>query len=277
MNRVYSRALVLALFSLLLPTLATAASGSDIQQLMERSGLTRQVQEYPGLVKTGMQQALQQDTSGKIPQESIQAMLSAADRAFSSQEMLGGIAKDLSGQLDARHLPDLMKWYNSAAGRKIAQMESAASTPQAYAEMMQSAQQLLANQSRVKMIREIDQTISATDSSVKLMMNMQVASVTSLMSVMSPGVAVSVDEIREKFAGNEAQMRPQIEQVVTVSLLYSYRKLSKPELTRYLAFLRTPAAQAYNRLALDSIDRQLTLGMERFGVHLMHALKDTKA
>ena len=65
----------------------------------------------------------------------------------------------------------------------------------------------------------------------------------------------------------------EIGQTQRAMMAYAYRSLSDDELDRYIAFLRTPAAQKFYAIAAYAVGRIVADGMADFGEALAATMK----
>ena len=111
-------------------------SDKSIDKILDLSGLTVQVAQFPGLIKTGMSLAMQQGE----PLPEINTMLKMVDETVLVSEILQGIRASLKSSLNENEAQQLLVWYESDIGKEITAAEEKASTPDAVKQIMQEAQ-----------------------------------------------------------------------------------------------------------------------------------------
>lgn len=230
---------------------------NSLDRLLRLSGLTKQVGEYPGLVKAGFIQGAQQ--GGSIPDTEISLILGSADRAILPSTILSEIRDSLKFSLSDEDIEILLKWYESDIGKRITAAEEEASTPEAYQQMMNSAQKLLENTKRVEMAARLDELLGATDMAMRIQEFSGLAVYSAIMTAMAPNQELNLDAFESQMAAMEPQMRENIQQLVLVSFVYSYQQIDDDSLAKYEAFLNRPVTKNFN----DSTIKGLSRGFEK--------------
>ena len=118
-------------------------SDESINKLLELSGLTMQVDQFPDLIKAEIEQAKQQSTL--IPDSEYGSMVNSFNESILPSEIIEGIRVSLKKSINEEEAQKLLAWYESDLGKEIRYAEESASTPEAYKQMRQSAQSLLEN------------------------------------------------------------------------------------------------------------------------------------
>jgi len=250
--------LAAAAFYFLLSTIALAApSQESVERLLEASGLVKQVGEFPDQLRMGFAQGLEQ--GAQLPDELGQAMLESIDRAVLPSVILQDIATSVSAALTETEIQGLLQWYDTDTGRAITRAEEQASTPEASREMMEKAEELLADSERVEAAFRLDRLIGATDMIMGMQKSSTLAVSSAMMQAMAPEVPVNVEEFEAGWASVAGQMRLQLQQMVVLSFVYTYRSIDDDSLASYEEFLGQPAAQVFHKASMDG----MTKGVDR--------------
>lgn len=251
----FSRAVV-ALTTLLLATVSLAATPSDksVATLLELSGIDQQISEFPGAMKSGIAQAGQ---AGQIPANLATQMQQQIDISLNEGRMLAGIQQSVQQQMTAAEVTELLAWYQSDTGRLITAEEAKASDPKAQQEMMAQAQQLMQQTPRVKQAQRINQAAGVTEITVEMQKQVSIAIFAALSQAMQPQQEPNIAGFKAQLTKIEPQIRQQLNQVVVVALVYTYRNLETEPLTAYENFLIQPATQKFNRTVTASISQSI--------------------
>ncbi len=236
-------------------SLATAASSSAIDSLMELSGLNKQVADIPAGVAGGVKSAVQQ--GAPLTEDQYAKVEKATLQAFQPEKITGAISDKLESTLSEKEVQKLLSWYQSDLGKKITEAEKAASNPAAYQEMISQAQTLLADKEGVKMAQRIDNLVNASEMSLDFQKNTAVAVYASLVKAAKPNKPVDIDAFKQQMAQDEPKMRQQIKQFVTLSFVYTYKDIEATEMEQYLSFLEQPATKKFNDNAINAMQAQL--------------------
>ncbi len=238
----------------------------NVIKLLDLSGITKQISEFPGLVKSGVDQSREQGTS--IPDRLIQLLHMAVDDSIDPGTMVKGVANGLLNNLNEEETLQLLSWYESELGRKIALLEEKSSTTEAYTEMMLMSERLLADSEHVKFAKKLDKLVGATDFSMKLQENTQRAVLSSIFKALNPHKNFDFDTLKLQMSKQHKQIRANIEQIVIVSFTYTYRNLNQGEIDEYTTFLESSASSKFNESTLNSIDKEMNKALIQLGERL---------
>lgn len=252
-----SRLLFAVLISLFCSLSLASPKDSNLERLFLLSGITKQVGEFPGLVKAGFMQGVQQGAS--IPENEISLILDSADKTILPSVILDEIQLSLEKSLSNEDVETLLEWYESDIGKRITAAEEKASTPEAYQHMINSAQQLLANTKRVEVATRLDELLGATDITMEMQEFSGIAVYSAIMTAMAPDQELNIDAYKSQMAAMEHQMRANIQQLVIVSFVYSYQHIDDDSLAEYEDFLNRPITKKFN----DSVIKGLNRGFEK--------------
>ncbi len=255
-TRKLSRALVALGALMMLSSGVAAATPSDktVAELMELSGISKQIAEFPGAMKQGFAQAGQQ---GQIPPELAAQLQQQIDISLNEGRMLAGISQSVQQKMSAAEVSQLLSWYRSDKGRIITAEEAKASEPEAQQEMMNQARQLMQDTVRVKQAQRINQAAGVTDITVEMQKQVSVAIFATLSRAMQPEQEPNLAGFKSQLNQIEPQLRQQLDQVVTLALVYTYRNLKPETVQAYEAFLIKPATKKFNRTVMISISESI--------------------
>jgi len=255
-TRKLSRALVALGALMMLSSGVAAATPSDktVAELMELSGISKQIAEFPGAMKQGFAQAGQQ---GQIPPELAAQLQQQIDISLNEGRMLAGISQSVQQKMSAAEVSQLLSWYRSDKGRIITAEEAKASEPEAQQEMMNQTRQLMQDTVRVKQAQRINQAAGVTDITVEMQKQVSVAIFATLSRAMQPEQEPNLAGFKSQLNQIEPQLRQQLDQVVTLALVYTYRNLKPETVQAYEAFLIKPATKKFNRTVMISISESI--------------------
>lgn len=241
------------LITFLVPAVASSAniSNNSLDQLMQQSGLNKQIQAIPAGILVGMKQSVQQ--GAPINDEQLMKIENSVNNAFKPAQISNTISSTLKRALSQNEAEELLTWYSSDLGKKITIAEEQASEASAYQDMLSQAQTLMADEERVTLARQIDTLVKASEMSFDLQKYTAVAVYTSVSNAMQPGNKVDIEAFEAELAKQEPQMRQQIQQLVTLSLVYNYKDFSTDEIKQYIGFLERPASKKFNNNALSGM------------------------
>lgn len=240
-------------FISLFSSLCAASNEEDnLNKLLLLSGITKQIGEFPSLVKGGFKQGIQQDDS--FPEDKISLILNSVDKTILPSVVLDEIKHLIDKSLNNEDVEKLLEWYESDIGKKITVAEENASTAEAYQHIVNSAQQLLANTKRVDVAARFDELLGATDMGLDMQKFSSVAVYSAMMIALAPDQELNLDAFNSQMEAVEPQMRASLQQLVSMSFVYAYQEINDDDLAKYEVFLNRPITMKFNDSAIKGIN-----------------------
>ncbi|WP_319521701.1 DUF2059 domain-containing protein [uncultured Desulfosarcina sp.] len=263
--------LQLAIVFLVLPLTTTAQDSKEalLQDLYGKSGLEEQIVQLPMVIQVGFDQVAATDDRLKaIPRIVIGEIRASIETVFAPENIKRAILGECREKLSIDDLKKVLAWLDSPLGRKFTQLEEAASTPEKYTEMQQFAQTLQKSPplpERLEIIGRLDDAVKATETSVEVAMNTQLAITIAIVASLPKEQQPAYDNL----AAVVEQTRPQIEGAMRaqtiVSLLYTYRNVTETELDQYIEFASSPTGKNYHDAAVSGLKKALLEGSYSWG------------
>tara|TARA_B110001450_G_C17564677_1_gene458262 strand:- start:167 stop:1000 length:834 start_codon:yes stop_codon:yes gene_type:complete len=266
--------LLVAIFFFASPLSYADVSDESINKLLELSGLTMQVDQFPDLIKAGMEQAKQQGTP--IPDSEYSSMVNSANESILPSEIIEGIRVSLKKSINEKEAQKLLAWYESDLGKEITHAEESASTLEAYNQMMQSAQSLLENSERVEFANRLDLLLGATDMTMGIQEHTGIAVYSAIMTAMQPGTPLNIEPFKAQMDAASEQTRAAVKQMVTISFVYSYKNIETNKLKKYETFLNDFTTMKFNKTIMDSMNRGLESSVSKWADLLAQIFKNKK-
>jgi hypothetical protein len=237
-------------------------SDKSIDELLDLSGLTMQVNQFPDLIKAGVERAKYEGTP--IPDDEYNLLLNSVDDSILSSEIIEGIRSSLKKSIDEKDVKNLFAWYKSELGREITQAEESATTPAAYQQMMQSARSLLANKERIAFANRLDTLLGATDMTMDIQEQSNIAIYSAIMTAMRPNIPLNLEPLKVQMDATREQMYAGIKQMVNISFVYTYQNIEKENLTKYESFLDEPSTMKFNKIIKKGLKRELKVSVSKW-------------
>jgi hypothetical protein len=249
-------------------------SDVSINKLLTLSGLTMQITQFPDLIKEGLWQAHQQ--RGEIPDYEFSLLLDSIDKSVIPSEIIEEVKVSIKRKIDEKEAKKLLVWYESSLAKTITAAENSASTPEAYGQMMQSAQSLLANQERVGFANRFDALVGATDMAMNFQEHTSIAVYTAIMTVMNPGEPLHLKAFKSQMNLSRVQTREAINQMITISFLYAYKNISTENLKKYETFLNDDTTKKFNKSVIDGMYKGLDASVSKCADEIAKTFKNSK-
>lgn len=242
-------------------------SDASVNKLLVLSGLTKQVNQFPDAIKAGLEQAKQQGTP--IPDAEYSSIIKGVDKSFLPAKILNGMRVSLKKSINESEAKELLAWYESDLGKEITRAEESASTVEAYHQMMQLSQSLLADTERVEFANRIDALLGATDMAMKLQENSSIAVYSAIMSALQPNTPLNVEPFKNQMEAQKDQTRAEIKKMVTISFVYSYQKIEIEKLQKYELFIGGPTSKKFYTTVVNSMNKEFASSISKWAEALI--------
>ncbi|MBX2808211.1 MAG: DUF2059 domain-containing protein [Cellvibrionaceae bacterium] len=254
----------LSFFILFFSSMLSHAGLSDesLTKIIDLSGLTVQINQFPGLIKAGMEQAKQQGSP--IPATEYQSMLSSIDQTILPADIIGEIKNTLKQSITEEDATKLLAWYKSDLGKHITKAEEQASSPAAYQQMMQLIPQLLENTERLALAKRMDALIGGTDMAMTIQEHTSIAVFTAIMTAMQPQAPANIEAFKAQMDAASTETRAAVEQMVIASYIYAYQNIETDQLNQYQAFLTEASTITFNKAVVAGMSRGLELSISKW-------------
>ncbi len=271
------------LLMLALSKVSAAGAGeadAQINELYVKSGMEKQTQQLPAVIKFGFEQASRHDPKIKnVPLDVITTMKEQIAGAFAPELIKPEIIQQIKKEMSPKDIKKVLKWLDSSLGKKCTELEKAATTPKAMKELQQFMKDIQANKpspERLELAEQFNRAAKMTESTAKMVMNSQLAILTAFsltVPVEMQGLfRQAIETIRNSKPQMEKMMRPQI----TMTILYTYQGLTNKELKKYMDFYNSKEGLKYNKTASDALSDALTRSSIRWGQSVFKILDKNK-
>lgn len=126
----------------------------------------------------------------------------------------------------------MLQWYNSDIGKEIVVAEKAAASEQAMMAIQQQAQQLAADQFRMGLAQRLDQILSLADVMLEMQAGISIAMVAGMSSVSQGQALPDMKAVRAQIEANIAPMRSNLQMMVVLMMVYSYKNIDEDKLKK---------------------------------------------
>lgn len=239
-------------------------------ELMKKSGLEQQIVHTPDVLKTAVasnfRRALR--TKNNSTNEITNKIQSVISKSFRPEIIKSVISTHMETELDITDIKAVLEWLDSPLGKKITLLEEEASTAEAYKAMATTIPVLKEKtdyNKRLQLMRELDNNIKATDSTLERELNMQIVSLTAMSSAFPTMSLPSTEALKENFKSYSTNMRQQISSTIMMNSLYTYRQLRLDEIESYIGFIKTDYGERYHRIVHEGINKAFLYCGKQFG------------
>lgn len=243
-------------------------------EILKEAGIAKQTNSLTEMALASLEEKYKDATNSKDPatDEKLLRLKEVIKLATNSERMNAHIQKNIAAGLTIAELEQVLKWYKSPLGKKIAAIEfSSYSVKKEQTNTLRLAFELTKYQttSRANLFSRLDEATRSTETMVELQTSLIVQNQI-LDLVLSESDKVDQEKIDEIIKNFKDEIDPYLDiftsQYVFAGFVYTYRGLTVSELEEYLAFSETKAARRYysilkkksNAALLESNKRTLT-------------------
>ena len=266
----------------LLPIFSYANDPNDSQvlELYVKSGMENQVEQLPSVIQTVFDQSVPQDDQArKLPKEILSVMRASVPEAYAPERLKKTIVAELAERLTDQDIKDTLKWLDSPVGKKCTQLEEAASTAEAQAEMEQYAARLSDSPptaERLKVLRELDSAAKVTEDAVQMAIQTQAAVALAVRATLPSEQQEALGDVYREIEKTRPTVEASARSQTLVSLLFTYRSLTDAEIELYTGFAKSPAGSKFYSAAMAAFDKANLEGATRWGKLIGNALQEMK-
>jgi len=237
-------------------SLAAPPADGDIDTLLAISGLKKQMEQLPGTVRAGIMQARQRGMN--VPDAEFTEMVNIIVASFDPSNLMTSIRAELKSTMSTDDITGLLTWYQSPDGKKVTSAEEQASTPQAYDQMIKEASTLLSDEKKLATAKRIEKALSSVDMAMRTQENTGMAVYTAMLTAAEPDKPVNLDAFKTQMAAQMPQIRGRMEQLILLSLIFSYQTLDDSAMEKYISFLEKPVTRKFIVTVTDGMNMAIT-------------------
>jgi hypothetical protein len=264
------------------PGLAPAQNDKDalVQELFIKSGMEKQFEQLPLIIQAGFDRLAKEDEHlQKLPKNLLSSISALAREAFAPESLKAAMLPELKAQLTVQDMKQVLKWLDSPLGRKCTDLEVAAATPEAEAEMEQYGAQIRKSPPaapRLAVLKKLDGALAATDSAAEVAIGSQVAVALAINATLPREQQRPLAEIRREMQKTRHLVEAEARAQTLIALLYTYRSLSEAQLRQYLEFLKSPAGSKFMSVSTAAFNEAFFHNSIKWGQAIGEAMKQAE-
>jgi hypothetical protein len=274
MNRYFS--LLMAVFaSLGIASAAAQDAPRNVDELLHKSGLWKQVAEFEPSMQQGLDESRKEQKAGAggappLSDADYARLKRATAAAYAPdrlrQEFRGYIARDLSRE-DER---EVLRWLDSDLGKRITRIEEEASTLEEVLKREKISPGALASVPSARKQR-FEKLIKATrmgELSAGLMINTTLGVAYGFAYATPNADFAALEKLKRQLESQKPELAELLGKRSLADIAVIYRALSDAELDRYLVFMETEAGQHYHEVTSAALDAVLSRASVNIGTEL---------
>lgn len=243
-----------------------SVSDQSLVKILMLSGLTDQIEQFPELIKLGMQEM--KDQGSTLSDSAYALVIASIDQTILPSEINSTVKDALRDDLSKKDAKQLLKWYESDLGKKITYVEASNSSADAYNKMLASEAELLANTDRLAFAKRFDELLGATDMNIELQKHSSVAIFSALMTAAQPDKVVDISPFIDQIDALSEQSRAIVEKDVILSFIYAYQDIKMNNLEQYETFLNETSTKKFNNIVRKSMSVAIEKSISKWATSL---------
>lgn len=249
------------------------------RELMAKCGINEQLENMPEKTMAEVRECFKRNETilGRMSDQVITDINAIIDRSFNPDTIRSILAEYIESQMSPDDMRSVLAWLDSPLGLKLTAIEKTASTPESYRAMVEAIPTLKQTpdyDERLKLVHEIDASVKATDLIVDRMINMQIITLTALGSAF-PSMSLPPEQtMRENFDKNRQEISSTIGREIALSILFTYRDVSKAELKEYIRFMKTDYGTRYHNVIQEGSNKAYTFCGKKFSEAVVKRIKN---
>jgi uncharacterized protein YbaP (TraB family) len=234
-----------------------------------RSGMEGQIRSLPVAINLGFDQGRKQDERlQKISQDFYADIKALIVESFASEHLNAIVLRHMGAQLRQAKMEKILAWLNSPLGRECSDIRKTSLTPEYSAnfqEFLIAIQKSPPPAARLELIQKLASATKSIETALEIAVATQLVVTTALNITLPPLQQRPFSQTFDEVDKNRPLLEPQVEQQMTVLLLYMCRSLSDAELEQYIAFATSGIGTQYYSSMLNGIRLALMDSGIRFG------------
>lgn len=239
------------------------------RKVLTVSGLEAQIRQIPEAVRDGFDRSVARgEFDDHVPHEFLPMLRQSFAEAFSSTKLESKILEIFQQSLSTQDLAMILSWHNGTLGKKIeaAELEYshaiAASDREAFLESLANDP---LSPSRLRALTDLEKAWQVSKTSVDMMIDMQVAVTTALLSLVPGSEKVPLETIVGHYNASRPDLEKHFESETLFSMSYIYQSLSMEDIKDYTDFAHGELGNRYVKVTNDALHRSMLQGSLELG------------
>ena len=266
-----SKICLMAILLSLLPVISYAQkeNNSPMLELYVKSGMQKQIEQLPSLMQTLFDDSIRENEEmQKLPKSTLSAMRASLPEAFAPERLKEAVLAELTGKLSDQEIKEGIDWFDSPVGKKFTQLEEAASTPEAQAEIEQYTAHLPDSPptaERLKVLQEFDSAVKDTEDAIEMAVDMQVAVALGMIATLPVEKRKGLEDVEREVEKTKPVVEAEVRSQMLAFHLYAYRSMTEAEIQQYTQFAKSPAGSKYNSAAMAALKKAILQSAVKWG------------
>jgi len=194
---------------------------------------------------------------------------------FAPERFFVAIHDELGRRGEREQLDAMAAWFRSPLGRRVSELEIAASKPEAAPAAVAFAARLKtspAAPARLELVQRLDWVTGVSTDTTDLAMVIARTGARAAATAAAADRRIRAGLVERRVEEMRGQMAEMMTNMALVHMLYVYSPLTDAELKAYVDFLASPAGRVYNRISHVALLRAVGDAADRTATEIMRAV-----
>ena len=249
---------------------AHSTQWNETEKLLEHIGVYDSFDDFDQHFIQGVQQS--SEKPGTDP--ALVELFSQSAKNHLNGENLTTIYNDaLQPKLTPEIVQAASTWYYSDLGSRINDAEEKVNDPKVQEEMMAMAGELMANQERVALVSQITSSLNMSEMMITMQNQIAITLIENMAAAKGNSDLKQIEAIKQQILSNSAASKAQLDQFITLALLYAHKDFEIDDLRKYKAFTTSDNGLALNLAMIEAFTSTLSNAMSALSKELQSSLK----
>jgi hypothetical protein len=257
-------------FFIFFSNFAHSTQWSETEKLLKHIGVYDSLDGFDELFIQGVQQSASKSSADPVITELFSR---AAKNHLNNESLITIYNQKLKPKITPEIVHAANTWYYSDLGSKINVAEEKINDPEAQAEMMAMAGDLMANQERVALVSKITSSLNMSEMMITMQNQIAITLIENMAAANGNSDQQQMEAIKQQILNNSAASKAQLDQFITLTLLYAHQDFEIDELKKYQAFITSDNGIALNLAMIEAFTSTLSNAMSALSLELQSSLK----
>ena len=247
---------------------------SLIEEVIDLSGLKRQIDQVPGFMQSQLTQKQQE-----LKPEVFAVLNKVITESFRADIFQQYVKEYFKNNFDKERLMAVRKLWSLPLAKKMTQLEIQGSASTALEDKKAFALNLQANPPSQEHLALAQKLIDVTDS-VGMLMEIYLGStkafITAAAQFSPPDNRPTSEQLDQMLNEKKAQLETAFRQSLIISFLYTYRSASEEELKQYIEIYDSDTGRWFTKLVFGALEDAFNKAGASMGQKIMEVIKDYK-
>lgn len=255
------------------PAFAQEAPARNVEELMRKSGIWKQVAQVEPALLAGLAQGWNEAAGARGIEDSqagLARLKAAARRAYGADILRAEMQRQLAESLDKADEEKALAWLETDLGRRLTKLEEDAGEGAEPNARMREAREYAAAApaSRVALAERFAQALRSGEAGASMMIGISMGVVSGVVIATTPQDTSAVAAVRRRFESQRPQLEAAMLKIAVDQFVFTYREVPEADLERYVEFAQSPSGRRYHDATREAMDKVLAQASVRFGVEL---------